>query len=386
MAWLVSDSSPQPAPRTNRVLKPMRSHRLCPDRLGTRPRASDRLEQPLYSTFLASWLVLGRCPTRNGILSWAKQSSPGRPQTVAARVRLVPWMGRFGQVATAACREREGAVVSNVDARTVAGFGDEWTTFDQSALSEAERLTLFGQYFAIFPWDALPPDATGFDLGCGSGRWAKAVAPRVKGLHCIDPSEAAIRVAERNLAEQRNCSFHVASVDEIPLDDASMDFGYSLGVLHHVPDTPAGIRSCVAKLKPGAPLLLYLYYAFDNRPVWFRSLWKGSDAMRRIVSALPYRLRHGISFAIASVVYWPLARGARHAERLGANVDALPLSYYRDRSFYVMRTDARDRFGTALEQRFTKDEIRRMMEEAGLERIRFSPDVPYWCAVGYKKT
>lgn len=275
--------------------------------------------------------------------------------------------------------------MSNLDARTVAGFGDEWTTFDQSALSEAERQTLFAQYFAIFPWDALPPRAVGFDLGCGSGRWARAVAPRVEGLHCIDPSEAALRVARRNLAAQGNCSFHLASVDEIPLADGSMDFGYSLGVLHHVPDTPAGIRSCVAKLKPGAPFLLYLYYAFDNRPVWFRALWKGSDAIRRVVSALPYRFQRWISFGIATGVYWPLARGARVAERLGVNADPLPLSYYRHRSFYVMRTDARDRFGTALEQRFTKDEIRRMMERAGLERVRFSPDAPYWCAVGYKE-
>ena len=37
-----------------------------------------------------------------------------------------------------------------------------------------------------------------------------------------------------------------------------------------------------------------------------------------------------------------------------------------------MRTDARDRFGTPLEQRFTKSEIKKMMEEAGLEKIKFS--------------
>ena len=68
-----------------------------------------------------------------------------------------------------------------------------------------------------------------------------------------------------------NCEFHCASVDAIPLPDDSADFGYSLGVLHHVPDTQKGILECVRKLKPGAPFLLYLYYAFDNRPWWFRN-------------------------------------------------------------------------------------------------------------------
>src|SRR5215216_6692203 len=81
-------------------------------------------------------------------------------------------------------RPKERATLSNIDTKTVAGFGDEWTTFDQSALSQTELMAVFEQYFAIFPWEALPQDAVGFDLGCGSGRWAKAVAARVGTLHC----------------------------------------------------------------------------------------------------------------------------------------------------------------------------------------------------------
>jgi hypothetical protein len=50
-----------------------------------------------------------------------------------------------------------------------------------------------------------------------------------------------------------------------------------------------------------------------------------------------------------------------------------------------MRTDALDRFGTRLEHRYTRDEIDRMMRAAGLERIAFSDQAPFWCAVGYSK-
>jgi SAM-dependent methyltransferase len=268
---------------------------------------------------------------------------------------------------------------------TVTGFGEEWTAYDQSALSPDEAEAIFHQYFGIFPWKALPKGAVGFDLGCGSGRWAKGVAPRVGTLHCIDASPAAIEVARANLRGERNCRFHVASVDGIPLPDNEADFGYSLGVLHHVPDTAAGIRSCVAKLKPGAPFLLYLYYAFDTRPRWFRTLWRTSDLLRRIIARLPFPARYALSNLLAAGVYLPLARGARLAERLGRDVDNLPLSFYRDRSFYTMRTDALDRFGTRLEQRFAAPQIHRMMREAGLKRIVFSPDPPYWCALGYKR-
>jgi SAM-dependent methyltransferase len=273
-------------------------------------------------------------------------------------------------------------MTENLDKDVVAGFGDEWSRFDQSALDEAELRRMFENYFNIFPWEALPASAVGFDLGCGSGRWARLVAPRVERLHLIDPSDA-IEVARRNLAGCTNCEFHRAGVEAIPLDDASCDFGYSLGVLHHVPDTEAGIRACVAKLKSGAPFLLYLYYRFDNKPAWFRGLWKISDVARTGVSRLPFFGRYAVSQILAALVYFPLARGSKLLESSGVNVDNLPLSQYRKNSFYTMRTDALDRFGTRLEQRFTKAEMRAMMERSGLENIKFS-ETSFWTAVGYK--
>ena len=273
---------------------------------------------------------------------------------------------------------------NNSDPKTVEGFGDEWTRFDQSSMLEKDARHVFESYFSIFPWSALSKDAVGFDLGCSSGRWAKLVAPHVGMLHCIDPS-VAIEVARRNLCQFANCEFHRAGVDDLPISDQSMDFGYSLGVLHHVPDTRAALTACVTKLKPGAPFLLYLYYAFDNRPVWFRVLWQVSDRLRKVISNMPHGPRYTISQIIALLVYWPLARAAKLAETLGINVTNFPLSSYRNCGFYVMRTDALDRFGTRLEQRFTKLEIKTMMEHAGLENIRFSEATPFWCAVGSAK-
>lgn len=276
------------------------------------------------------------------------------------------------------------AKFNNIDAKTVEGFGDEWMRFDQTNMSTKDAMQSFEAYFSIFPWCDVPNNAVGFDLGCGSGRWAKLVAPRVGKLHCIDPS-AAIEVAQRNLRSLGNCEFYQAGVDDIPVGDKSMDFGYSLGVLHHIPDTQAALSACVSKLKPSAPFLLYIYYAFDGRPVWFRMLWQVSNFIRLIVSRMPHGLRYVISQMIAALVYWPLARSARLAHYLGLDVSNFPLSAYRNCGFYVMRTDALDRFGTHLEQRFTRAEILRMMEQAGLERIEFSNNAPFWCAVGYRR-
>lgn len=273
---------------------------------------------------------------------------------------------------------------ANLDERTVRGFGDEWSRFTQEGLGVDVREQIFNDYFSLFEWAALPPNALGADVGCGSGRWAQVVAPRVGHLVLVDASPEALDVAKRNLQGQQNVSFMNASVGAMPIEEASLDFAYSLGVLHHVPDTAEAIAAVAAKLKKGAPLLVYLYYAFDNRGFAYRALWRVSDRVRRVVSLLPHSLRYGTSQAIAVLFYLPLARMALVLDRLHILPDGWPLAYYRDKPFYVLRTDALDRFGTRLEQRFTRDEITAMLVDAGFVDIRFSNRTPFWCATGVK--
>jgi SAM-dependent methyltransferase len=273
----------------------------------------------------------------------------------------------------------------NVDAKVAAGFGDEWTRFDQSELSDDEKRHIFDEYFHLFPFEELDERSVGADFGCGSGRWASLVAPRVGKLICVDASAAALEVSRRNLANLPNVEFVESSIDVAPLAEGSLDFGYSLGVLHHMPDTAAGLASCVKRLKPGAPFLVYLYYSFDNKPLAYRWLWRASELIRFVVSRSPYTLRYWLSQFFAVLAYWPLARLAKLLEKRGLQVANLPLAYYRDKPFYVMRTDALDRFGTRLEQRFSRVEILEMMQAAGLQEVRFSERTPFWCALGFKR-
>jgi ubiquinone/menaquinone biosynthesis C-methylase UbiE len=278
-----------------------------------------------------------------------------------------------------------GTQSENADQATIEGFGAEWSKFNFAHHSADELNAVFAQYFSVFPWHELPPNAAGFDAGCGSGRWAARVAPRVGTLHCVDASEQALQVARENLRGAAQCKFHHATVDAMPFPDGSMDFGYSLGVLHHIPDTAAALSACVAKLKPGAPFMLYLYYALDGRSQLYRAIWRASDLARQRIAALPLKRRLAVTEVLAATVYWPLARGAKLLEALGVDATHVPLHYYRDKSFYVMRNDALDRFGTQLEQRYTREQIGTMMRDAGLERIEFRDGPPYWCAVGRRK-
>jgi hypothetical protein len=87
---------------------------------------------------------------------------------------------------------------------------------------------------------------------------------------------------------------------------------------------------------------------------------------------------------IAVTVYWPLSRLAWLVEKLGMNPESIPLAKYRNYGFATLRTDSRDRFGTPLEQRFTRAEIEAMMNKAGLHGVVFSERSPYWSAIGIK--
>ena len=275
--------------------------------------------------------------------------------------------------------------MNNIDKKTISSFGDEWTRYDQKLLKDEEHKFLFDKYFHIFPWESLPDNAKGFDMGCGSGRWASLVAPKIEKLTCIDPSMEALQVAKKNLTHFNNIDFINSSTSDLTLPHNSQDFGYSLGVLHHIPDTQAALHDCVQILKPGAPFLIYLYYKFDNRPIWYVFIWFLSDILRKIISKMPPFIKSIITSSIAIFIYYPLARLALIVEKLGLNVNNWLLASYRQTSFYTMQTDSRDRFGTPLEKRFTRKEIKKMMEASGLTNIKFSEKFPFWCAVGKKK-
>ena len=269
--------------------------------------------------------------------------------------------------------------------KVVKDFGNEWKRFDQSIVKKSELKNIFDQYFNIFPLKELNKNLIGFDLGCGSGRWAKFIAPKVKKLNCIEPSVEAISVAKKNLINFKNINYINLEVNKKILIKNSQDFGYCLGVLHHIPDTLNGIKICSMMLKKNAPFLIYLYYKFDNRNFLFKSLWKISDFLRFLICFLPFNIKKLFTDFLALLIYYPLAKLSYVIDKLGIKTSSMPLSFYKNKSFYTMRTDSLDRFGTKLEKRFTKSEIENLLSMAGFKDIKFSEKTPFWVATCRKK-
>ncbi|MFN6943737.1 MAG: class I SAM-dependent methyltransferase [Cytophagaceae bacterium] len=282
-------------------------------------------------------------------------------------------------------KDKKSSVDNNIDWKTVESFGDEWAIF--SSFEEKEIKRIGDQYFDIIDDRIIDENSYVLDVGCGTGRWTRYISDKVGFVEAIDPSSAVVQ-ASHMLKDKKNVRITQAEVDHIPFEDGSFDLVFSLGVLHHIPDTKAGIKKCVEKVKPGGRFMVYLYYNLDNRSVFFKGIFYFSNIIRFVVSSLPKTIKRAFSDLLAILLYLPFISLAKFLNKFSLTrgiVKFIPLSYYRDKSFTVIRNDSLDRFGTPIEHRFSKKQIELMLKEAGLTDIRFSDNEPYWHAVGKKK-
>jgi ubiquinone/menaquinone biosynthesis C-methylase UbiE len=273
------------------------------------------------------------------------------------------------------------SALENIDTEVVNDFGEEWKKF--SVHNDESVRELRKEYFDIIDETIVNKNTYMIDIGCGSGRWTEYFADKAGFIEAIDPSDA-VHVASKMLSNQPTVRITKASVDTIPWDDETFDFGMSIGVLHHIPDTAKAMTACVKKIKKGGHFYVYLYYRFDNRGILFKSIFYLSSIFRLIISRMPSAMKKFTCDALAILVYWPLSRfaGLLHKLKLSPLAKKIPLEPYYNKPFYNLRNDCLDRFGTKLEQRFTKLEIEQMMTDAGLSNIKFGNKSAFWHAVG----
>lgn len=272
----------------------------------------------------------------------------------------------------------------NIDIDVVKTFGEEWLKFND--YSEDEIKLAGSIYFDILNSDIVNKNTYALDIGCGTGRWSKYLSDKIGFIEAIDPSNA-IFVAADLLKNINNVRLAKASVDTIPFDDETFDFVMSVGVLHHIPNTQKAMNDCVKKVKKKGYFYCYLYYNLDNRNIIFKSLFWLSHITRTIVCNMPPRLKRITCDVLAVVLYMPFIFLGRMLFFFGFKklVKKIPLAYYIDKTFFIIRNDSLDRFGTRLEQRFSKQEIIQLMQNSGLENIVVSPTTPFYHVVGQKK-
>lgn len=108
------------------------------------------------------------------------------------------------------------------------------------------------------------------DLGCGDGALALEVARFAASVVGIERSKAFVKRA-RAAAKQagaRHVKFRIGDIEDLPLDDASVDVALLSQSLHVTSDAPAALREAVRVLAPGGRLLVMDLLPHDEE--WVR--------------------------------------------------------------------------------------------------------------------
>jgi SAM-dependent methyltransferase len=261
--------------------------------------------------------------------------------------------------------------------RTQASFGYEWTHFNDWQPSGE---TNFNDYFQGIDLASLRGRLV-LDAGCGMGRHARQIARFADRVVALDFSRAIEQAARNTAAVNANVDCVQADLLRLPLADDTFDFVYSLGVLHHLEQTERALRGLVARVRPGGRMRVYLYW---KRHGWSAALLSLATAARRVTTRLPFPILRVLCWLLSIVLFAGAVLPYRALAAVGVRrIERWPLFIYAKYPFRVLYNDQFDRFSAPIEKRYDPDEVRALLESAGLVEVRIWPCFG-WIAEGRK--
>lgn len=192
---------------------------------------------------------------------------------------------------------------SQLDALTaqVAGeFGEQWQRYSER---REEYRQQFLDWIRPVP-ESFFPGKVILDGGCGKGRHlevASSLGPEL--VIGVDLGEA-IYVAREATRELDNVELVRGDMLNLPFREGVFDYGYSVGVLHHLPDPQRGFQQLVDKIRSGGHVSAWVYGLENNE--WIVNF---VDPIRHnITNRLPRPVLQALSWVLGWLVVG-VARG-----------------------------------------------------------------------------
>ncbi len=264
--------------------------------------------------------------------------------------------------------------------RTRESFGYQWTHFSEMACD-------FRQNFFNYLSPATPEffqGRLGLDAGCGFGRHifhAASCGAEMVGVDC----SRAIDSTYRNTKRLPSVYLVQADIYALPFAERTFDFVYSIGVLHHLPDPPAGVQSLAALVKRHGTLFIWVYS--KRRRITNFLL----ERLRVVTAGLPHPVVNSLSFIGASIDQYGCIIPYRLMKRvpvIGSVVERLTpqrVKMYSAYPFQVLHADWFDRLAAPIRFYYDESEVGELMRNANLSEILVTPTGLYgWRGRGVK--
>lgn len=147
---------------------------------------------------------------------------------------------------------------ADLKTRTISDFGDQWTAYRENPGLYGDKETL-GDIFGPLLSLADVKGARVADIGSGSGRIVNMLLDAgAEHVTAVEPS-AAMSVLKNNTASRRDQVTYVeAPGDQLP-SSLELNFAFSIGVLHHIPDPAPVVKAMHDALRSGGRILVWLY-------------------------------------------------------------------------------------------------------------------------------
>jgi len=185
----------------------------------------------------------------------------------------------------------------------VRSFSLEWTTFKRTQLDSQSKANLEGSRVGLdrlFGLDSARLEgAVSLDVGCGTGRHLEVMSQYVAEAFGVDLSES-VETAQEHVGGLPNVHIIQADLRALPFRKETFDLVYSIGVLHHTPDTRQAFMSVAPLVKRGGVLAVWVYSPYGllkRMQAPFYAFW------RAIMRRLPLRVVLLFSYA-AVPLYW----------------------------------------------------------------------------------
>ncbi len=243
-------------------------------------------------------------------------------------------------------------------------FGFEWRRYKKTQL---DRLGSRESEKTFFEKTGLgPEDLRGkkvLDVGVGTGRFADVARRAGAEVHGIDLS-LAVETARKNLPA--DVLVAQANLFSLPFPEASFDVVYSIGVLHHTPDTFAAVKAIARYVKPGGTLAVWVY----QKDIWTYYC----DIYRRFTPDMPQSLLHFLSNL--SIPYYHFLEAVRVIPWIGELARDRLLWYlfmpmHKDPFWRVL--DTYDWYSPRYQWKHTPEEVEGWFKELGYEAIERQP-------------